>query len=267
MNAVVAGQGPNDVLMVHGNPTWSFYYHPLIRQLQSNYRCVAPDHVGCGWSDKPVDYPYTLDQHIANLVQVIDQVDLQRAVLVAHDWGGAIGLGALLERPERFRGIVLLNTAAFPPPFFPWRIRACRFPGLGKWAVQGLNVFARAAITMATARPQGLLATDRDGLLAPYDSWSNRTAIYRFVADIPTRATQPTWQTLARIESALPQLKMPKQLIWGMQDWCFRPECLDRFVAIWPDAKVNRLAHAGHYVMLDDREQVSELVRSFCDAL
>lgn len=256
---------PSDVLMVHGNPTWSFYYHPLIQRLQSKFRCVAPDHIGCGLSDKPTQYPYTLDQHIANLVQLIDQVDLRQAILVAHDWGGAIGLGALLARPHRFRGIVLLNTAAFPPPFFPWRIRACRFPWLGQWAVQKLNLFARAAITMATELPTGLPEIDQAGLLAPYDSWDHRTAIYRFVADIPTRPTQPTWQTLVRIEQQLKSLTMPKRLIWGMKDWCFRPECLDRFLQIWPDAQATRIAKAGHYVMLDARDQVTAEIQQFCE--
>ncbi len=268
MSAVVTRANPaaaSDVLMVHGNPTWSYYYHPLIERLQSQFRCIAPDHVGCGLSEKPIDYAYTLDQHIANLVQLIDQVDLQRAVLVAHDWGGAIGLGALLARPHRFRGIVLLNTAAFPPPFFPWRIRACRIPFIGRWAVQRLNLFARAAINMATELPAGLPKIDQAGLLAPYDSWEHRTAIYRFVADIPTHPSQPTWQTLARIERELKSLTNPKRLIWGMKDWCFRPECLDRFLEIWPDAQATRIANAGHYVMLDAREQVSTEIQHFCE--
>ncbi len=166
MRYIDTGAG-KPVLMVHGNPTWSFYWHELIRDLQPDYRCVAPDHIGCGYSDKPQRYPYTLDQHIQNLIRLIERLDLQRITLVAHDWGGAIGLGALVRLKERFEKIVLLNTAAFPPPYFPLRIRLCRFPLLGQWAVQGLNLFARSATVMATERRGGLRQPSRRACSRP----------------------------------------------------------------------------------------------------
>ncbi len=257
-------EGKGDpILMVHGNPTWSFYYHHLIRGMLKANRCVAIDHVGCGRSDKVQIYDYTLNQHIENLVSLIDDLKLKKITLVAHDWGGAIGLGAVRLRADLFRRIVLLNTAAFPPPFFPLRIRACRMPLLGSLGVRGFNLFARAAITMATEREGGLPAAEAAGLLAPYDSWKNRIAIDRFVRDIPTRPNQTTWQTLLKIEDSLREMKMPKLLVWGMRDWCFRPECLDRFCAVWPDAKVVRFADAGHYVMLDKPDEILGAIRDF----
>lgn len=256
----------NPVLMLHGNPTWSFYYHELIRQLAPTHRCIAVDHIGSGRSDKPKAYPYCLDQHIANTIRLIDELDLRNATLVAHDWGGAIGLGALINRADRFSKIVLLNTAAFPPPFFPLRIRVCRTPLLGRLAVQGLNVFARAAIRMATNRHGGLPPEVIAGLLAPYNSWSNRVAIYEFVRDIPVSRQQPAWRRLAEIEAQLPQLKQRKLLVWGMRDWCFRAECLERFQTHWPDAKVVRLGDAGHYVLLDEPETVVKSVSGFLNA-
>ncbi len=266
MNLVDQGSGP-PVLMVHGNPTWSFYFHSLIARLQTKYRCIAVDHLGCGLSDKPRGVALRLNDHVQHLVQVIEELDLQNATLVAHDWGGAIGLGALLRCRQRLVRIVLLNTAAFPPPFIPWRIRACRAPLVGRLAVQGLNVFARAATRMATARPRGLPPDVCAGLLAPYDSWSHRAAVYNFVADIPTGPHQPTWQTLAAIERELPSLcSLPRMLIWGMRDWCFRPECLDRFLQYWPDAQVVRLPNAGHYVLLDDADAVGRAIDQFLQA-
>jgi len=251
------------VLMVHGNPTWTFYWHELIRDLQPNYRCIAPDHIGCGYSDKPTDYPYTLDQHIQNLIRLIEHLDLQQITLVAHDWGGAIGMGALVRLKARFEKIILLNTAAFPPPYFPLRIRLCRFPLLGRWAVQGLNLFARAATVMATERRGGLPPAVTAGLLAPYDSWANRIATYQFVRDIPTSAHQPTWLRLATIEAQLSTLPQKKLLIWGMRDWCFRPECLRRFQDHWVDADVEERPLAGHYVILDEPEVVIPRIREF----
>ena len=162
------------VLMVHGNPTWSFYWRNLILPLRESMRTIAVDHVGCGLSDKPAGYPYRLTQHTDNLIHLIETLDLNNITLVAHDWGGPIGLRAALALRSRFARIVLLNTGAFPPPFFPWRIRICRTPLLGRIAVQGFNLFARAAIRMAVSDHQKMTQSVKSGLLRPYDSWSHR---------------------------------------------------------------------------------------------
>jgi haloalkane dehalogenase len=252
------------LLFVHGNPTWSFYWRNLIAGFLGEARCVAVDHIGCGLSDKPQDYPYTLARRIDDLVQLVEQLDLTGATLLAHDWGGAIGLGTVQRLPERFARIVLFNTGAFPPPFVPWRIAACRWPLLGTFATRGLNAFARAALTMAVEKPERMTADVRAGLLAPYDSWTNRVAVDRFVKDIPFSPRHPTWQMLEQIEAGLDSLRnLPIQLIWGMRDWCFRPECLERFLEHWPQAEVHRLADCGHYVVEDAHEQIVPLVRAF----
>ena len=252
------------VLMVHGNPTWSFYYRNLIQSVSQQRRTIAVDHLGCGLSDKPVDYDYCLQQHIDNLVALIDHLDLQNLTLVAHDWGGAIGMGALLARPERFGRIILFNTAAFPPPYIPFRIRVCRWPLFGKLAVQGCNAFARAAISMATEQKAGLPPQVADGLLAPYDSWTHRTAIYRFVKDIPLSPNHRTWAVLEAIESGLARVAdWPIMLVWGMRDWCFRPECLDRLQQHWPAAEVHRFEDAGHYVVEDAIARINPLFDNF----
>lgn len=254
------------VLMVHGNPTWSFYYRHLVQSLKNRRRAIAIDHIGCGLSDKPTEYDYCLQQHIDNLCHLVDELDLSNVTLVAHDWGGAIGLGTLLARQERFRRIVLLNTGAFPPPYIPFRIRVCRWPVIGKVGLQGFNLFAKAAVTMATERPGGLPANVAAGMLAPYDNWSNRIATYQFVKDIPLSKSHRTWSVLDSIESQLSELTaMPKLLMWGMKDWCFRPECLDRFVTHWPDAEVHRYDDGGHYVLEDKRDQILPAVSEFLD--
>jgi pimeloyl-ACP methyl ester carboxylesterase len=252
------------LLFVHGNPTWSFYWRNLILGLRDRFRCIAVDHIGCGLSDKPQDYNYTLAQRIDDLSRLVEHLDLKGATLVAHDWGGSIGLGAVERLPSRFARIVLFNTGAFPPPYVPWRIAACRTPLVGTGALRGLNAFARAALSMATEKPERMMADVRAGLLAPYDSWANRVAIDRFVRDIPFSPRHPTWQTLERIGAGLPALAgRPIQLIWGMRDWCFRPECLDRFLQHWPGAEVHRLADCGHYVVEDAHERIVPLMVNF----
>lgn len=252
------------LLMVHGNPTWSFYWRNLIRDLRSDYRCVAVDHMGCGLSDKPEPYPYSLDTHIDNLCRLIESLDLRDITLMVHDWGGAIGLGAALRMPERFARLVLFNTGAFPPPFVPLRIRLCRTPLIGSWAMRRLNAFARAAMRMATEKPDRMTPVVKDGLLAPYDSWANRVAIDAFVRDIPFTRAHPTRHTLEGIESGLSSLAdRPVQMIWGMKDWCFRPSCLTRFETHFPQAEVHRLSDAGHYVVEDAHERIVPLLRDF----
>jgi haloalkane dehalogenase len=252
------------LVFVHGNPTWSFYWRNLILGLRGQARCIAVDHIGCGLSDKPQDYKYTLAQRIDDTVRLIEQLDLTGATLVAHDWGGAIGLGTVQRLPHRFARIVLFNTGAFPPPFVPWRIGACRTPLLGTVAMRGLNAFARGALSMAVEKPERMTADVRAGLLAPYDSWAHRIAIDRFVKDIPLSPRHPTWQTLEQIEAGLSALADRRmQLIWGMKDWCFRPECLDRFVGHWPQAEVHRLEDCGHYVVEDAHERIVPLLSSF----
>lgn len=252
------------LLFVHGNPTWSFYWRNLILGLRDEYRCLAVDHIGCGLSDKPQEYNYTLAQHIDNLVHLIEQRDLRNVTLLVHDWGGAIGLGAALRLPERFARLVLFNTAAFPPPFVPLRIRACRLPWLGTFGMRKFNLFAKAALTMATEKPARMTPEVCAGLLAPYDNWANRVAIDRFVRDIPLTKRHPTWQVLEDIEAGLKSLAdKPVQMIWGMRDWCFRPSCLDRLLTHFPRAEVQRFDDCGHYVVEDAHERIVPLVKDF----
>lgn len=254
------------LLFVHGNPTWSFHWRALVAALRPQYRCVATDHLGCGWSDKPRGL-LRLDDHIENLLALVERLDLQEVTLVAQDWGGAIGLGAMLRAPQRLARIVLTNTGAFPPSTIPWRIRTCRTPILGQWAVQGANLFSRAALRMTLARRQRLEPAVAAGYLAPYDSWAHRRAVYGFVRDIPGGPGHATWQTLANIEAELPTLAdRPALLVWGMRDWCFRPDCLQRFVAAWPQAEVHRLADVGHWVWEDAPDEALPLVERFLTA-
>lgn len=256
---------PPTLLFVHGNPTWSFHWRNLILALAARYRCVAPDHLGCGLSDKPHQLLRLADR-IDHLAALVEQLDLRRITLVAQDWGGAIGLGAMLRIPERLERIVLFNTGAFPPAYIPWRIRACRVPVLGRLAVAGGGLFNRAALRMTLARQQRLDPAIAAGYLAPYDSWASRRAVYGFIDDIPRGPRHPTWHALADVERRLPELAdRPALLMWGMRDWCFRPDCLERFERVWPQAEVHRLADVGHWVVEDAAEEVLPYLITFLE--
>jgi haloalkane dehalogenase len=257
------GPAARTLLFVHGNPTWSFHWRRLITALRPNFRCVAPDHIGCGLSDKP-NRLFSLEMHIDNLCNLVEQSKLDRITLIAQDWGGAIGLGAMQRMPERLESIILFNTGAFPPRYIPWRIRACRLPVVGRLAVQGANLFSLAALRMTLARHKSLEPAVAAGYLAPYDNWSNRRAVYGFVRDIPTGPADPTWQTLAAIEKSLPMFAdRPISLIWGMRDWCFRSDCLDRFEEVWPNAEPHRLDDVGHWIVEDAPDESLDIAQKF----
>ena len=251
------------LLFVHGNPTWSFYWRSLVLGCRSRYRCIAVDHLGCGFSSKP-SRSYRLADRRDHLLELIDRLDLERVTLVGHDWGGAIGLAAALERPARFNRLILLNTGAFRPWRIPWRIRVCRLPLVGRGAVQGANLFLRAALRMTLARQSRLAADVVAGCLAPYQDWDSRRAIYEFVADIPAGAGHPTWRTLSELESRLGELAdLPTLLVWGMRDWCFQPDCLEKFQQVWPAAEIEPLSDVGHWVMEDATEDATAAVVAF----
>jgi cis-3-alkyl-4-acyloxetan-2-one decarboxylase len=250
------------VLMLHGNPTWSFYYRNLVLKLRGQTRCIAIDHIGCGLSEKPQDYSYRLNDHIENALALVEHLKLEEIALVVHDWGGAIGMGLATRQPERFARFVVLNTAAFRSTRIPLRIAVCRIPVLGALAVRGLNGFAGAALYMATEK--GLPARVKAGLVAPYDNWANRIATLRFVEDIPMAPSHPSWKTLEAIEEKLPTLRdKPMMLGWGMKDWCFSPHFLERWIELFPKAEVHRYADAGHYVVEDAADQLLPEVERF----
>jgi haloalkane dehalogenase len=255
------GESRPVLLFVHGNPTWSFHWRRLITDLRSTHRCLAVDHIGCGLSEKPARF-FRLDEHIDNLCSLVNQLSLSRITLVAQDWGGAIGLGAMLRQPALLERIILFNTGAFPPRYIPWRIGICRGPVIGRLAVQGANLFSLAALRMTLARHERLEPAVAAGYLAPYDSWSNRRAVYGFVRDIPTSPNERTHLKLHEIDEGLPIFAdLPIALIWGMRDWCFRPDCLARFLERWPSAEAHRLADVGHWVAEDAPDESLALVK------
>jgi haloalkane dehalogenase len=255
------GQGPA-IVMLHGNPTWSFYFRELIKGLSGRFRVVVPDHVGCGLSDKPANYAYTLSTHIANLARLLDHLSLNNVAFAVHDWGGAIGLGWAVENIDRVRSLVLFNTAAFLGPV-PLRIRLCRAPLIGRWIVQRLNGFARAALRMAIARQERLTPTVRAGYLFPYDTPDNRIGMYRFIRDIPLSATAPSRAVLLGIESALPSLRSkPVAICWGARDFCFNDRFLERWRDEFPHAAIHRFEDAGHYVVEDAFERIIPVIEN-----
>jgi len=265
------GRGP-PVLCVHGNPTWSFYFRALVRELSADHRVIVPDHIGCGLSDKPGDdaYAYTLARRVEDLGALVDHLGITRDLtLIVHDWGGAIGLGMAERRPGLVARLVLLNTGTFPLPEakrLPFLLWLARDTGLGALLVERFNAFSRGAAAFCTTRRR-LDPEVRAGLVAPYEPRDARLATLRFVQDIPLGPEHRAWATVKAIEASMPRYgATPILLCWGMKDFVFDRHFLDRYVAEWPHAEVVRLADAGHYVLEDAPEDVVPRIRAFLDA-
>lgn len=264
MHYVDEGSGP-PVLMLHGNPTWSFYYRKLITGLSDRYRVIAPDHVGCGLSDKPRDYDYTLATHIENVQRLVEHLGLGRLTLMVHDWGGAIGFGWAMRHVEQAERFIVFNTSAFEGPCAR-RIRLCRLPVFGALAVRGLNLFARGALHLGCKHRERMTPDVRRGYLHPYDSFANRIAVHRFVEDIPLSPADPSYALLRQIEASLPQFRdRPMLICWGGQDFCFNDWFLTQWIERFPAARSHRFEDAGHYVLEDAHERILPLVNRFLE--
>ena len=260
MHFVNEGNG-DPILMLHGNPTWSFFYRNLIKEFSINHQVIAPDHIGCGLSDKPQNYEYILENHIQNIEKLVDHLSLKNITLVVHDWGGAIGFGFATRHPELIKKIVIMNTAAFTSSYIAPQINICRIPILGELVIRGLNAFAWPATFMAVENK--LDQKTKDGFLYPYDNYSNRIATAKFVKDIPMSETHISYKTLKDIENKLELLKCPKLILWGKKDFCFNDYFLHRWNEIYPNDKVVELPNAGHYLIEDEQDEVIKEIKIF----
>lgn len=252
------------LLMLHGNPTWSFYFRELVLAFRPRYRVIAPDHLGCGLSDKPQSFDYTLENHITNVEALAKHLGLHDLTLVLHDWGGAIGMGFSMRHPGAVRRFVLFNTAAFPASELPLSLSLCRVPGFGALAIRGLNAFARGALLSCVHHRERLTAEVRRGYLAPYDTWANRIANLRFVQDIPMDPAHRGYGLIEEIGRGLSLFRgHPMLIVWGAKDFVFTDRFLEEWKARFPAAVVHRVEDAGHYVVEDAHERVVPWMRSF----
>lgn len=263
MHYVDEGEG-EAILMLHGNPTWSFYYRDLLNAFKGSHRVIAPDYIGCGLSDKPNEYDYSLDRRILDLERLVLFLGLKRINLIVHDWGGAIGFGLATRCPHFVKSVVIFNTAAFLRNKIPLRISICRNRLFGDFLVRRLNAFAQAAIYMASAK--GLSEKVKKAYLLPYSSPSQRRAISEFVRDIPMNQKHRSYATLKKIENSLEKLECPKLILWGGQDFCFNNDNFARWKNTYPDSYHKYYPKAGHYVLEDETEDVILNIRNFLEA-
>ncbi len=257
------------VVMVHGNPSWSFYYRNLVAALSGNYRCIVPDHIGCGFSDKPddKDYEYTLKSRIDDLEALLDSLALQENItLVVHDWGGMIAMGYAARYPQRIKRLVILNTGAFHLPAskkLPLALWICRNTLLGTLLVRGFNAFSSVASYIGVKR-QPMDKAIRKAYVAPFNSWKNRISTLRFVQDIPLFKNDKSYPLVSDIEKSLQHFQnVPTLICWGLQDFVFDKHFLNVWKQKMPHAESNEFSDCGHYILEDASTEVIALIEKF----
>jgi haloalkane dehalogenase len=264
-------EGSGDpVVMLHGNPSWSYYWRKLVLGLRDRYRCIVPDHIGMGLSDKPDDsrYAYTLQSRVDDLQRLLDSLPLGDSITLAvHDWGGMIGFGWALRNTARVKRLVILNTAAFPLPAakaMPWQLALGRDSRLGAGLIRGFNAFAGGAVRYGVETKM-LPAVGR-AYVAPYDSWANRISTLRFVQDIPLSPGDKAWSLVEQAGERLPTFAdRPAFIGWGLRDFVFDQHFLEGFQRALPNAEQHVFGDAGHYVLEDKAAILTPAIRSFLD--
>jgi haloalkane dehalogenase len=269
MHYLDEGKG-EPIVMVHGNPTWSFYFRNLVKGLSGAYRTIVPDHIGCGLSDKPGDdaYDYVLSQRVDDLEALLEHLGVRENItLLVHDWGGMIGLAYATRHPSLVKRIIVLNTAGFGLPTgkkLPWQIALVRYLPWFVVPVRGFGAFSRGANAACSVKKGRMTPLIKKAYLAPHDTWKNRISVQRFVEDIPLAPRDRSYGIVKEVSDHIGQFdKIPILICWGERDFCFD----DHFLAEWrrrlPHAVVHTFPDAGHYVLEDAHERILPLVKTF----
>lgn len=268
-------EGPPDappMLLLHGNPAWGYLWRDTVPPLlAAGYRVVVPDQIGFGLSEKPHDHRvHTLDNHTANVVALLDRLDLREVTFVCHDWGGPTGLGALLTRPDRAVAVAVMSTWAWASPssefhhrVMPWRLMHAPLVGpylLGRHAAM-------------PGRGMYLSVVDRDryaqGALAAYtavlDDPDERALTWIWPRSIPLGLPPDTTsERFAWLEAGVRELRLPATVIWGRQDDVFTPDVFAaRWHEVWPHAEGTHLVTGRHFLQEDSGAEIGRLLVEF----
>jgi len=250
------------VLLLHGNPTWCFYYRNLIEALRKDFRVIAPDHIGCGLSDHPTDAHFRTRQRVDHLEEFVEKLGLKRFSLVMHDWGGPLGTSLATRRIQMVERIVYLNTTLTEIESLPRIIKRAHTPFIGtfltKYSMHFLKLMAEFGV--AKRLPQDV----KEGYFFPYRTIGRRTAIWDFVEDIPFESNHPSYPEMMQFAEKLPELsKLPVLILWGLKDPCFHREMLGKVAAHFPTARVVEIPDASHLVLEDKPDVVIPDIHRF----
>jgi cis-3-alkyl-4-acyloxetan-2-one decarboxylase len=268
-------EGPRDgepVVMLHGNPTWSYLYRNFIPPLiDAGYRAIAHDQLGFGRSDKPKRRrEYTAQRQSALFAAVVDELSLDDVTLVLHDWGGPVGLSWAVDNPDRVKRLVVLNTFTGAPPEgmeTPFVFKLVLMRGTGELLVKGAHAFVRQLLfKRGVAHPERLGDDEHAAYLAPHPSWDSRAGVLAYPRLIAWDAKSPTRPLVEHIATNLPRLRdTPVLICWAMQDVGFGEAGLAQWREVFPTAEVAEIDGASHFLQEDAHEQIVPRVLDFLE--
>jgi pimeloyl-ACP methyl ester carboxylesterase len=269
MHYLEGGKDNDETLvMIHGNPSWSFYYRNLFNALVDKYHCIVPDHIGMGLSDKPGDdeYSFTLKERVDNLEALLDATTSNKNLtLIVHDWGGMIGLAYATRYPDRIKRLIISNTAGFHIPEgkqVPWELKLTRTPVIGALLNQGFNAFPKGAVSKCVTR-KPMSKEVGQAYTAPYDSWANRLSVLRFVEDIPLDKSHVSYDVVDDVDKNIEQFKtLPILICWGLKDFVFDNDFLAEWKRRLSDVEYHEY-DAGHYLLEDAGDEVIPVIQQF----
>ncbi|MBI5005850.1 MAG: alpha/beta fold hydrolase [Nitrosomonadales bacterium] len=249
------------VVMLHGNPAWSFLYRKLIKRLSPSYRCIAPDHIGFGLSDKPTDWSYLPEQHAKNLAALIGHLGLKDITLVVNDWGGPIGMHYAVNHPHNVKRLVVLNTWAWPVDDDFHYVAFSAFMGgpIGRFLIRHFNFFVTSFMRVAFGDKSKLGAHAHRHYRAALPTAASRKGCYVFPGQIigSTPWLRQIWEKMSALKDK------PTLFVWGMKDVAFREQELKRWQQALPNSITLRLGSVGHFVAEEAPEQLGEAVENF----
>ncbi|HZZ83882.1 MAG TPA: alpha/beta fold hydrolase [Anaeromyxobacteraceae bacterium] len=257
------GHGP-PLLLLHGNPTWSFLYREIVRRLSPRFRCVAPDYPGFGLSTAPAGYDFRPASHSRVLEELVDALGLSGWTVMVQDWGGPIGLGLAGRRPELFRALVIGNSWAWPVEGVPRIERFSRFMGgpVGGFLIRRLNFFVNAFVPAGIQRHKPSRAV-MDAYRGPFARSASREPVHVFPREILASRAY-----LAEVRRNLDRLReLPALLVWGDRDVAFRRAEREQFELLFPRHRTIVLRGAGHYIQEDAPEEIAAAIEEWWDGV
>jgi len=262
MHYIDEGTG-DPIVMVHGNPTWSFSYRHLIKCLSASYRCVAVDHVGFGLSDKPKGWSYNPQGHAENFATLITALNLKNITLIVQDWGGPIGLSYAVNNPQNVKRIILMNTWMWPVKGDPHFERFSKFMGgaLGRFLIKRFNFFVRVVMKMAYGDRTKFTKAIRLHYLKPLENPDDRKGCWVFPKQI---LAANDW--LANLWTKVENIKTkPTLIMWGMKDIAFRAQELKKWEELFSNKDVIKFEEVGHFVQEEKGMELCPIITRFLE--
>jgi pimeloyl-ACP methyl ester carboxylesterase len=268
MHYVDEGEG-DPVLLLHGNPTWSFLYRKFIpRIVAAGYRVIAPDHIGFGLSDRPArEHDFSLENHVANLAEFIRRLGLRRLTVVCQDWGGPTGLACTVLDPGAFKAVVVMNTWAWSEPtafhssVFPWRMMHA--PVVGPYLFQRRNILVERGLYLSVVHQEQFLEEALPAYRFVMPDYDSRLLTRVFPRLIPLQPDDRSAATMRWLEQSLRGLHIPALIVWGKEEIVFPAECAQRFKALLPHAKGPLWVTGSHFLQEDSPQEICGHILDF----